>query len=134
MPVKLVECLDWPAVNRPGELLKVTEHLKAENVNLEALWAYTCSHGESKMAAIGKKGPALRAALAKLGLSPGASWCFYLTGTDKAGALVDTVRTLSEAGINVECADAVAAAGKFAAAIWVSATDLPAAKRALKVR
>lgn len=134
MPIKLVECLDWPAVNRPGELLRYAEHFKKEGVNLDAFWAYVSHTGETKLAAIAKKPAALKAALRKLGTSSSGSWAFYLSGKDKAGALVEACEALSSSGINIECADALAAQGKFAGAIWVGESDLAAAKKALKVR
>lgn len=134
MPIKLVECLDWMAQDRPGELLQHAEHFKKEGVNLDAFWAYASHENEPKLAAVAKKPGKLKAALRKLGISANTSHCFYITGKDKAGALVDMLRALADAGINVECADALAFQGKFAAALWVRPEDLPQAKKLLKVR
>ena len=134
MPIKVVECLDWSAPNRPGELLKVAAHLKKQGVNCDALWAYISHTGRGKIAAIGKSGGKLKAAVRKLGASPHATKCLYLSGKDKAGALVDTLKVLKDARINVECADAVAAQGRFGAAIWVDASDFGKAKRLLKAK
>ena len=132
MGIKVVECLSWVAPNKPGKLLQHAEHLKKEDVNLEALWAYTSPNGEGKIAAIGKNPKKLRAALAKGGVSPDSSQCFYITGADKAGALLAALKKLDDAGINVACADAIAGGGKFGATIWVD--NLGKAKRALKLR
>lgn len=134
MPIKLVECLDWAAVNQPGEMLKHAERFKGEGVNLDAFWAYTSHLNEPKLAAIAKKPAKLKAALRNMGVAPNASRCFYVTGKDKAGALVEALKALADAGVNVECADALAAQGKFAAAIWVGAEDLAEAKKILKAR
>jgi hypothetical protein len=132
MGIKVVECLNWAAPNKPGKLLQYAEHLRKEKIDLEALWAYTSANGEGKIAAIGKNPARLRAALLKGGVSADASQCFYLTGKDKAGALVSVLKRLSDADINVACADAIAGGGKFGATIWVD--DLGKAKRALRVR
>lgn len=132
MGIKVVECLSWAAPNKPGKLLQYAEHLKKEDVNLDALWAYTSPNGEGKIAAIGKNPKKLRAALAKGGVAADASHCFYITGADKTGALVNALRKLSDADVNVACADALAGGGTFGATIWVD--DLAKAKRALKLR
>jgi hypothetical protein len=132
MAVKLVECLDWPSENRPGELLRITDQLAKAGVNLDALWAYASHTGEPKMAAIAKKPDKLRRALKGLGATT--TRCFCATGKDKAGALVGMLRALAEANINVDCLDALAVGGNYAAIFWVSEADLPKAKRILKVR
>ena len=132
MGIRVVECLSWAAPNKPGKLLQYAEHLKKEDVNLDALWAYTSPNGEGKIAAIGKNPKKLRAALSKGGVAADASHCFYITGSDKTGALVNALRKLSDADVNVACADALAGAGAFGATIWVD--DLAKAKRALKLR
>lgn len=134
MAVKLVECLDWEVENRPGKLLEVNEQLARQGVNLDALWAYTDHEKKDKMAAIGKKPAKLQAALGKLGINAKRSQCFYATGTDKAGALVKTLKALADAGINITCFDALAGGGRYAATFWVSDADLEKAKRILKVR
>lgn len=134
MAVKLVDCFDWEAENRPGKLREVNEQLAKQGVNLDALWAYTDSEKKNKIAAIGKKSAKLSAALGKLGIHANKSQCFYLTGKDKAGALVKTFKALADAGINITCLDALAAGGRYAATFWVGDADLAKAKQVLKVR
>lgn len=134
MPAKLVETACWPAPNKPGKMLQYFEHLKKESVDLEAFWAYSTAMGESRMAAVGKNPARLRAALKKAGVDFETSRCFLITGADKPGALIDATRALAKAGVNIEAADAVAAAGRFAATLFVTERDLKKAKKALKVR
>jgi len=134
MAVKLVECLDWRAENRPGELLRTATALAKAGVNLNALWAYTSQQNEPKIAAIGKNPANLEATLKKGGINPNATRCFWVSGTDKVGALEKTFQALAEASINVECLDTLAVGGKYAATLWVSDADLPRAKDVLKVR
>lgn len=134
MAVKLVECFDWEAENRPGKLLEINEQLAKHGVNLDALWAYTDQEKKNKIAVIGKKTAKLSAALGKLGVNAKRSQCFYVTGADKAGALLKTFQTLADAGINITCLDALATGGRFAATFWVSDADLEKAKKLLKVR
>lgn len=134
MAVRLVDCFDWEVEDRPGKLLEVSEQLAKQGVNLDALWAYTSPEKKNKIAAIGKKSAKLSAALAKLGISAKKSQCFYLTGIDKAGALLKTFKALADAGINIACFDALAGGGRYAATLWVKEEDLARAKQVLKVR
>jgi hypothetical protein len=134
MGIKLVECLCWPASDKPGKLLQYAEHLKKEGVDLDAFFAYKTSKGESRIAAIGKKPAALKAALAKGGVAFESGHCFYLGGADKAGALLEALRKLAAAGVNIDCCDALAWQGRFGATIFIGEADLVKAKRALKVR
>lgn len=131
--LKLVDCFEWDAENAPGTLAKASAALAKQGVNLDALWACE-SDGESKIAAIGKKADKLAAALKKLGARAERSKCFYASGTDKAGACLPYFRALADAGINIECANALAAGGSFAATFWVGDADLGKAKKALKVK
>ena len=112
MAVKLVECLDWKAENRPGELLRTASALAKSGVNLAALWAYTSQQNEPKIAAIGKNPAKLEVALKNGGVNPNATRCFWVSGTDKVGALVKTFQALADANINVDCLDALAFGGR----------------------
>lgn len=134
MAIKLVECFDWEADNRPGTLREVNEQLAKHGVNLDALWAYTDPQQKNKIAAIGKKAAKLSAALAALGIPAKSSRCFYLTGADKAGALLKPLKTLADAAINITCLDALASGGRYTAVFWVSDADLPKARQLLKAR
>lgn len=134
MATKLVECFCWPAPNKPGKLLQYAQHLKKEKVNLDALFAYSTGAGESRIAAIGKSPAKLKAALVKGGVAFETGHCFYISGGDKAGVLVDALGKLAKTGVNIECADAVAGLGKFGATLFVDKAHLAKAKKALKVR
>ncbi len=127
-------CIEWEAENRPGKLLEVNEQLAKQGVNLDALWAYTDHENKNKIAAIGKKSAKLSAALDKLGVRAKKSQCFYVTGADKAGALLKTFKALADAGINITCLDALATGGRYAAVFWVSDADLAKARQVLKAR
>lgn len=134
MAVKLVECMDWPAENQPGELLKAAEELAKARVDLDALWAYHSEDGEPKIAAVAKRPAKLKAALDKLGVSAKSTTCFRVSGSDKAGVMVPVFRALADANINVECFDALAAGGKYSATFWVNDADVDVAKKILKAR
>jgi hypothetical protein len=134
MAIKMVECLDWAATDRPGELLMYAEDLKENGVNLDALWGYLTRDNKARIAAIAKKPAKLKAVLRKLGVKTRLCKGFYVTGQDKTGAMIDTFRKLSSAGINIECAEAMATQGRYAGTIWVGKTDLARAKKVLGIR
>ena len=130
MKIKVVECLAWKAPNKPGELLRYAAAFKNRDVNLEVLWACGCCNGT--MAAVAKKPAKLAAALKAMGVRPRKSKCFYVSGKDKAGVLVDALKKLALARINVDCSAALAAQGKFGGVLWVKDRDLSKARRLLK--
>jgi len=133
MNIKLVKCLDWPATDRPGELLMYAEHLHNEKVNLDALWGYVTHDNKARLAAIGKHPTKLQYALRKLGVKTQICKGFQVSGKDRTGALIDVFRKLSNAKINIECADALATQGKYSGTIWVSKSDLGRAKKVLGI-
>ena len=130
MKIKVVECLDWKAPDKPGELLRYAEAFKKRDVNLEALWSCGCCNGA--ITAVAKKPAKLSAALKAMGVRPRKSKCFYLSGKDKTGVLVDVLKKLAAARINVNCSAALAAQGKFGCVLWVKDSVLSKARRLLK--
>ncbi len=134
MPGKVVRSYDWPAEDRPGQLLKTAEELARRKVDLLAIWGYTDPNKVAKIAAIAKKPAKLESALKEMGIEAKTSNCLYLTGTDRVGALLKPLGALAGAGINITCLDAVAVRGGFAATIWVADADLEKAKKLLKIK
>ncbi|HAH07276.1 MAG TPA: hypothetical protein DCM05_12260 [Elusimicrobia bacterium] len=129
MKIKAVDCLEWKAPNKPGELLRFAAAFKKKGVDMDILW--NCGpHGLIGGAA--KKPAKLAAALKELGVQAQACTGFHIMGKDKAGALVKVFEKLSAAGINVDFCTALAAKGKFAAVVWVKDGDVAMARKALK--
>ena len=128
--IKVLECIEWKAPNRPGEMSRFVEHFKKSGVSLDGLW--NCGSGGGYIGAAGKQPAKLRAALKAIGVKASPSKCFLVAGKDKAGALVGVLAALGKAKINVECSTAAAAQGKFGALIWVKDRDLAKARRVLK--
>lgn len=128
MKIKVVECVEWKAPDKPGELLGFATAFASKGVDLDILW----SCGEAGLlGACAKKPAKLAAALKALGVKASASKCFYLTGKDKAGALVKALKKLTSAGVNVDGCTALASKGRFGAMLWVK--DVEKARKALKV-
>lgn len=131
MSVKVVEWLEWPAPNRPGVMLKFAETFRKKKVNLDAFGAVT-SGGKGRICAIAKRSGQLKAALRAMKVKTHTSRGFYLAGKDRAGALVGALRKLAKARINVDCAEAIAAQGKFGALLCVNPRSFGRARRVLR--
>jgi len=134
MQIRLVECVEWAAPNLPGELLRYANQFSKGGVDLDALWAYTSHEHEHKMAAVAKSAAPLKRALRRMGVPFHSGRCFYLVEKDRPGALVEVFRKLASANLNIECADAMAAAGSFATVLWVAPAHMRRAQRVLKSR
>lgn len=134
MGIRTVECLDWKATDRPGEMLTFAEGFRKDGINLDALWGYVDSKNGARIAAVGKNPARLKAALRKRGVKPRVCEGFYVTGKDRIGALVDVFKKLSSAKVNIECAEAYATQGKYAGTIWVDRSNFKKAKKVLGLR
>ena len=131
MSIKLVDCFDWNAPNRPGVLFRHSAELKKRGVNLSGVWCYVSS-GRPRIAAIGRDAGKLGRALRAMKIRARRSKVFYLTGRDKPGALLGPLRKLADARINVTCLDAVAVQGRFGAVLSVNPNAMRRARRLLK--
>jgi len=56
---------------------------------------------------------------------------FYCTGEDQPGALVDTLKKVSGADVNVQGIDAVGTGGQFGCFIWAAESDWEAIEKIL---
>ena len=130
MSVKTVEWMEWTAPNRPGMLLKYATEFKKRKINLDA-FGCGVSGGRGIIAASAKRPGQLKAALRAMKVKPRLSRSFYVSGKDKAGALVNVLNKLAKARINIDCAKAIAAQGKFGSLIWVKGSKFGQAKRLL---
>ena len=130
MKTKLVDCMEWKAPNKPGELARCVKAFKKNKVNLDVLWSCGAS---GDIGACAKRPAKLRAALKEAGIQAGSSKCFYLAGKDKTGALTRALGKLAKAGVNVDYCSAVAGKGGFGCMIYVDDRDIAKARKALGV-
>lgn len=117
--------------DRPGELLRVMQELKAKNVNLAGVWGFTTEPGKAQVHAVAKNPDKLRNAWTASGLVAEEASGFFVKGADRTGALVKTLEALAGAGVNIVAIDAIAVAGQFGSFIWVNAADINRAAEAL---
>ena len=122
--------------NRAGQGARILAELKDAAVNLLAYSGFPVGGGRSQLDFVVEKMGPLRRLARKNGwrLSKERKG-FLIQGADEVGALHRHVQKLSNVGINVTAADAVAAGqGRYGMILWVKPGDYRRAAKALGAR
>ncbi|MBI4418811.1 MAG: hypothetical protein HY563_08535 [Ignavibacteriales bacterium] len=117
--------------DRPGALFELMRTFKEKKVNLAGVWGYTMSPGQAEVLIVGKDAEKVRAVLKSSGASFMERAGFYAKGADKIGALLGSLEALSNAGVNLDAANAIAVGGKFGCYLWVKEEDVQRTEAAL---
>ena len=119
--------------DKPGVGADIGKRLTKENVNLLALQAFPIGPGKVQVDFIPENPDQFIKAARKLGLSIGPPKTAFITqGTDRVGALGETLDRLGTQGINVRATCGVACGGsRYGSIIWVSPADVDTAARVL---
>jgi hypothetical protein len=119
--------------DKPGIGADIGKRLTKENVNLLALQAFPVGAGKVQVDFMPENTELFGKAARKLGISIGPpKTAFLVQGTDRAGALGETLDRLGTQGINVRATSGVACGGnRYGAIVWVSPADVEKAARAL---
>ena len=120
--------------DKPGELLKIMQELKAKNVNLSGLWGFGTEPGKAQLFVVAKNPDKLRNLWKASGLLAEEGTGFFVKGADRTGALLKTLEALAGAGVNIRAIDAIAVDGHFGSFVWVNAADVPKAAKALSLK
>ena len=132
--IRKVEYFTANVSNKPGAALSALKALRDANVNLLAFSGFP-SAGRAQIDFIPEDSAALKAAVkkAKLKLSSKKTG-FLIQGSDRVGALLDTLDKLARAKINVTAMDAVSAGeGRYGAIFWVKPKDVAKTAKLLGV-
>jgi hypothetical protein len=121
--------------DKPGEGMKVLGKLKEAGANLLAFTAFPVEGGKAQIDLVAENGEVLNRAAKSGGLILSArKQAFYIQGKDRAGAVADTFKRLSDAKVNVHAANAsVGPDGGFGFILWVKPQQFEAAAKALGV-
>ena len=119
--------------DKPAIGADLHKKLAKEGVNLLAVLAFPSVTGKTQVDVVPENPEAFTKAARKLGVSPGEpKTAFLVQGTDRAGALGEILERLGTQRINVRATCGIACGGnRYGAIIWVNATDVENAARAL---
>jgi hypothetical protein len=118
MAVKRVTYFSIDIADRPGVLADVCAAMRDHKVNLKGLWGFGMGPGRAQIILVPQNPRQFQKASRSAGYVTKEGTAFYLTGTDRVGALCKTLDLVKSAGINLHAMDAVAFGGKFGAYIW----------------
>ncbi|HSS47108.1 MAG TPA: hypothetical protein VLL03_06825 [Burkholderiales bacterium] len=132
--IRKIEYFTANVSNKSGEGVRALKALRDANVNLLAFSGFPRG-GRAQIDFIPEDSAALKAAAkkAKLKLSSKKTG-FLIQGSDRVGALLDTLGRLAAAKINVTALDAVTAGeGRYGAIFWVKPKDVAKTAKLLGV-
>jgi len=119
--------------DRPGEGARVLAALHDQGVSLLSMTAFPRGTGNAQIDLVAGTGD-LEKAAAKAGLKLSARKpAFFITGTDRPGAVASILKKLAEAKINVTAANAACGQSGFGMILWVKPADVEAAAKALGI-
>jgi hypothetical protein len=119
--------------DKPGELLKVMQNLRDKKIGLKGLWGFGTHSGKAQLFVVAKKVEKLRDLWKSSGLLAEEGTGFLIQGSDRIGAMVESLQTLADGGVNVHAVEAIAAKGRYASFVWVQREDVDKAAEALGV-
>ena len=132
--VRKIDYFTASVPNKSGEGVRALKALREANVNLLAFSGFPRA-GRAQIDFIPEDSAALKTAVrkAKLKLSSKKTG-FLIQGSDRVGALLDTLDKLARAKINVTAIDAVSAGeGRYGAIFWVKPKDVAKTAKLLGV-
>jgi hypothetical protein len=133
--VRRIEYYYVQVPDEPGTAARTLGPLKQSGVNLLGYLAFPVGDKQSQLDLVPEDPAALKVAAGKVGIPlSDVKKAFLVQGDDRVGAVVDTVRKLAEAKINITATMATAAgAGRYGLVLWVAPVDYEAAAKALGV-
>lgn len=124
-------CFVVNVADQPGTLLKFMSSLKTKNISLASLSGFVTTPGQGQIYAVAKNADKLRSVLTASGYQAEEKTVLFVKGTDRAGALLKTLESLADSGVNIEALNAVAVGGRFGTFIWFNKADVEKAADAL---
>jgi hypothetical protein len=116
--------------DKPGALLTLAKDLKAKNLGLIGLKGIGQAD-QGEILVIAKSPDKLRDAWKASGILTEEGAAFFVSGTDKTGALVTILDAVAKAGVNIVATEALAVGGRYGAILWVDPADLDKTAAAL---
>ena len=124
--------------NKAGLLAAINAHLIGKNVELQAVLGFDQGSGQGKIVAVPQEPTEFKAVINAPDWN--SEWkveeggCFWVTGEDRAGMLVEILQKIADEKLNLLVVDAVAIDGKFSCYLIASDDDYAAVAQVLGVR
>jgi hypothetical protein len=122
---KKIDLLTFKLETKPGALAKVFASFREANVNVLATWAYQMGPTEAQGHIYASDTTKAKDVLTKIGKAPKIEQAVYVEDVDEVGRYAKILKTVADAGINLEATDAFAIGGKFATLLFVDQKDIP---------
>jgi len=110
--------------DKPGELLKVMQDLKAKKIALRGLWGFATHSGKAQLFVVTKKVEKLRDFWKSSGLLAEEGTGFLIQGNDRLGVMIKSLQAIADGGLNIHAVDAIATKGRYASFVWVNPEDV----------
>ena len=133
MNITRATCYLIQTTDKPGEAANLLGTLKANNVDLDAIWGYGKPDGRADVYIVPKNPSTFTAAAAKLGITASEGACFRVSGADEPGVLTSTFSSIARQEINISAFNATAVDGKVGGYIWCKPADADRIAKALNI-
>lgn len=120
--------------DKTGQLAEINAALLEKNVPLRAIWGFGTTGGSAKVVVVPNDPESFKIATRNFNWKLTEGGCFWITGQDKTGALVDLLKKIAKENLSILALDAVALEGKFGCYILASEQDYSAIAQVLGVR
>ena len=122
--------------DRPGELAHFMAQLRDAGISLMGLWGYGVagrSEGSNltRIACVPESPESFRLFFKPAGLHIEEGRVFFLSDLDRRGALVETLRKVADAGINVDSIECVVTGDRFGCFLWPDEGQFDALRKLL---
>ncbi len=124
-------CFAFGLPNRPGELARFTAQLQQAEVDLLGLWGSSEHEGTPHIACVPVAPDEFRSFMSEGGVKFEEGAAFFLSGPNAPGALVDSLKLIAEAGVNLQTIECVGAGDRFGCFIWADESDWSVLERTL---
>jgi hypothetical protein len=123
--VRIVDCYYTMVRDRPGESMRLLEHVSERGISLVAFTAIPTGADETQLCLVTDRPDDLRSAAEDAGATlAGPKQAFLIQGEDRIGTLHGYHTTLANAGVNVYSSGGVCdGRGRFGFVLWVEPED-----------
>jgi hypothetical protein len=111
-------------------LARFAEDLATAGINLLGLWG-EARGGRPLLSCVPQSPAQFRKFADSIGLRYDEGKTFYRSADDKPGALVDSLRMIADAGINIDAIETVGAGPRYGCFLWADESSWPALEKLL---